>query len=93
MKKSRFSEEQMIGMLKQHEAGVKTADVCREHGISAAMFYQWKQKYVGMDGNKAQRVEADGGRKPSSKAVGGGAEPAWRSAEGGHKKKRVELAA
>ncbi len=41
MKKSRFSEEQIIGMLKQHEAGVKTADVCREHGVSAATFYQW----------------------------------------------------
>ena len=57
MKKSRFREEQMIGMSKQHEAGVKTADVCRERGISAATFYQWKQKYVGMDGNKAQRLK------------------------------------
>ena len=57
MKKSRFSEEQIIGMLKQHEAGVKTADVCREHGISAATFYQWKQKYGGMDVNEAQRLK------------------------------------
>ena len=57
MKKSRFSEEQIIGMLKQHEAGVKTADVCREHGLSAATFHQWKQKYGGMDVNEAQRLK------------------------------------
>jgi putative transposase len=47
MKKSRFSEEQIIGILKQHEAGLKTADVCREHGISAATFYCWKQPRSG----------------------------------------------
>lgn len=47
MKKSRYSEEQIIGILMQHEAGVKTADVCREHGISAATFYGWKQKFGG----------------------------------------------
>ena len=57
MKKSRFSEEQIIGMLKQHEAGVKTADVCREHGVSAATFYQWKQKYGGMEVHEAQRLK------------------------------------
>jgi putative transposase len=47
MKKSRFSEEQIIGILKQHESGVKTADLSREHGNSAATFYQWKQKFGG----------------------------------------------
>ena len=57
MKKSRFSEEQIIGILKQHESGVKTADVCREHGISAATFYGWKQKYGGMDVSEAQRLK------------------------------------
>ena len=57
MKKSRFSEEQIIGMLKQHESGVKTADVCREHGVSAATFYGWKQKYGGMDVSEAQRLK------------------------------------
>ena len=49
MKKSLYSEEQILGILKQQEAGVKTADVCREHGISAATFYGWKQKFSGMD--------------------------------------------
>ena len=58
MKKSRFSEEQVIGILKQLEAGMKTADLCREHGISAATFYQWKQKFGGMDVNEAQRLKS-----------------------------------
>ena len=52
MKKSRYAEEQIIGLLKQHEAGVKTAELCREHGISAATFYGWKQKFGGMDMSK-----------------------------------------
>jgi putative transposase len=47
MKKSRYTEEQIIGILKQHEAGVKTAELCREHGISEATFYNWKAKYGG----------------------------------------------
>ena len=58
MKKSRYSEEQVIGILKQSEAGVKTPDLCREHGISAATFYGWKQKYGGMDVSEAQRLKA-----------------------------------
>jgi putative transposase len=58
MKKSRYTEEQIIGILKQHEAGVKTADVCREHGISAATFYGWKSKYGGMEVSEAQRLKA-----------------------------------
>ena len=58
MKKSRYTEEQIIGILKQHEAGVKTAELCREQGISAATFYGWKQKYGGMDVSEAQRLKA-----------------------------------
>ncbi len=46
MKKSRFTEERIIGIVKQHEAGMKTADFCREHGIGAATFYGWKSKYL-----------------------------------------------
>jgi putative transposase len=56
MKKSRFTEEQIIGIVKQHEAGVKTTDLCREHGISAATFYGWKSKYGSMDVSEAQRL-------------------------------------
>src|SRR6266496_1156876 len=52
-----LTEEQMIGILKQHEAGVKTADLCREHGISAATFYAWKSKYGGMEVGEAQRLK------------------------------------
>ncbi len=54
----RRSGEQVIGILKQHEAGVKTADLCREHGISAATFYGWKSKFGGMDVSEAQRLKA-----------------------------------
>ena len=56
MKKSRYTEEQIIGILKQHEAGVKTADLCRELGISDATFYNWKSKYGGLDVSEAQRL-------------------------------------
>jgi putative transposase len=58
MKKSRYTEEQIIGILKQHEAGVKTADLCREHGLSAATFYGWKSKYGGLEVSAAQRLHA-----------------------------------
>jgi putative transposase len=58
MKKSRYTEEQIIGILKQHEGGVKTADLCREHGISVATFYGWKSKFGGMDVSEAQRLKA-----------------------------------
>jgi putative transposase len=51
-----YSEEQIIGILKQHEAGVKRADLCREHGISAATFYGWKSKFGGMDVSEAARL-------------------------------------
>ena len=57
MRPSRFSEEQIIGMLKEQEAGAKTADVCRKHGISSATFYKFKAKYGGMDVSDARRLK------------------------------------
>ena len=54
--KSRFSEEQIIGMLKQQESGVATAEICREHGISQATFYKWKAKFGGMNVSEAQKL-------------------------------------
>ena len=58
MKRSRFSEEQIIAILREHEAGVKTDEVCRKHGISSATFYKWKAKYGGMDVSDARRLKA-----------------------------------
>jgi putative transposase len=57
MKKSRFTEEQIIGMIKEQESGAKTADLCRKHGISPATFYTWKGRYGGMDVNDAKRLK------------------------------------
>lgn len=54
--KRRFNEEQIIGILKQQESGVRTADVCREHNISSNTFYTWKSKYGGMNVSEAQRL-------------------------------------
>jgi putative transposase len=57
MRKSRFSEEQIIKILKEKEAGGKLADVCRRHGISEPTFYAWKAKFGGMEVNEARRLK------------------------------------
>ncbi|KQZ51763.1 transposase [Ensifer sp. Root558] len=58
MKKQRFTEEQIIAVLKEQEAGAKAADLCRKHGISEATFYNWKAKYGGMEVSEAKRLKA-----------------------------------
>ena len=58
MKPSRFTEEQIIGILREQETGAKTAEVCRKHGISSATFYKWKAKYGGLDVSAAKRLKA-----------------------------------
>ena len=58
MRRSRFSEEQIIGMIKEQEAGVPTADVCRKHGVSTASFYKYKAKFGGMDVSDARKLKA-----------------------------------
>src|SRR5262245_12383609 len=55
MKRKRHSEEQIIAILKEHEAGLKTADLCRKHGISEGCFYNWKAKYGGLEVSEAKR--------------------------------------
>jgi len=57
MKRKRFTEEQIIGVLKEHELGAKTADLCRKHGISEATFYNWKSKFGGMDVSEVKRLK------------------------------------
>jgi putative transposase len=69
MKRIRFTEEQIIAVLREHEAGAKTADLARKHGVSEAPLYNWKAKYGGMEASDAKRLRSleDENRKLKSK--------------------------
>ena len=58
MKRSRFSEEQIIGILREHQAGATAVDLCRKHGASDATFYKWRSKYGGMEVSDAKKLKA-----------------------------------
>jgi len=58
MRKSRFGDEQIIAILKEHQAGFSAAEVCRRHGISDATFYKWRSKYGGMEASDAKRLRS-----------------------------------
>jgi putative transposase len=58
MKRSKFTEEQIVGILQEQAAGAKTAELCRRHGVSSATFYAWKAKFGGMEVSDARRLKA-----------------------------------
>ena len=58
MRRSRFSDEQIIGTLKEHQAGLSASELCRKYGVSDATFYKWRSKYGGMEVSEARRLKA-----------------------------------
>jgi putative transposase len=69
MKRSKFSEEQIIRILKEYQTGKKSADICREHGISDATFYNWKNKYSGMEQQELKRLRELEGENSKLKRI------------------------
>ena len=93
MSRSRHSEAQMIGALKQLEAGRKAEDVAREVGVSKHTIYAWKAKYGGMDVSQAQEAKQLRDENTRLREAGGGSESGQGSVAVGDPKKRVELVA
>src|ERR1041384_2319451 len=87
MKRSRFTEEQIIAILREQEAGAATADVCRKHGISSATFYKWKAKYGGLEVSDAKLWGGGGRGKHKAKKVSGGGNARHPQPKGGREKK------
>ena len=87
MKRSRFSEEQIIGILKEHQAGHGAKDLCRKHGISDATFYKWRSKYGGMEVSDARRLKALESRERQAEEDAGRADDGCGHAERDARKK------
>lgn len=85
MKQSHFTEEQIIGILKEHETGVSVADLCRKHGVSDAALYKWNARFGGMDVSEGRQCCAIGPIDNGGAAKGaGGRECQAEPAAGGH---------
>ena len=93
MKRKRFTEEQIIGVLREQEAGVPTADLCRKHGVSSATFYKWKSQVRRSGGVRREAAEGARGRERPAEAAAGGCDARQRGAEGSAVEKMVTPAA
>ena len=89
MTRKRHTEEQIIAVLKDAQAGVSVQDLCRKHGISDATFYKWRTKYAGPGSQRCEETAPAGRGKPAVEADGGGASAGYPGAEGDHRKKLV----
>ena len=84
---SRFTREQTIGVLKEHQEGATAADLCRNHGKTHAMFYTWGLRYGAMEVEDVHKLKAAGGRAPQAQEAAGGADAGPGNAEGDAGKK------
>lgn len=91
MLRSPFSEEQIISMLKEHEAGMKTAEMCRKHGVSDATLYKWKARYGCMTAFRDSAALHARGGKPAAEEAAGGTDARQCSAEGSARKNSARL--
>ena len=87
MRKRRFTEEQIIKVLKEHAAGLSAGELCRKYGISDATFYKWRSRYGGMEISDARKLEGPGGREPQAEEAIGGDDAGCIDAQGHARKK------